>query len=1200
MEFQKTMANEYSSDQIKVLEDLEAVRKRPGMYIGSTGPEGLMHLINEVVDNSIDEALAGHCDRIDLAVWEDNKITVRDNGRGIPVDIHKEEGKGAVELVMTVLHSGGKFDDKSYQVAGGLHGVGISVVNALSEFLEVEVRRDGKKYRQSFERGEKLTELETVGEAKVSGTTITFLPDEEIFGEIKYDFTKLSHRLRELAYLNAGIKITLDNRIASVKKDFKFEGGIRSFVEDLTESKQVIHKKPLYFQEAGEDTQIEVALQFTGSYDESIFAFANNINTREGGTHLTGFKSALTRVMNEYGRKKKILTKNDPNLKGRDVREGLTAIINVKLKEPEFEGQTKTKLGNPDMHEYLYNFIRENLPRCLNKKSGVARKIVERSLSASRARRAAKKARQLARRKSLLSSDALPGKLADCSSRAPEKSEIFIVEGDSAGGSAKQGRNREFQAILPLRGKVLNVEKTRLEKLLDNKELNSIITALGTGIREEFNLDKLRYHRVIIMSVDHEELCFIKEPEGNIRSVRIGEFIDSLIDQNDDVSSYQVLCFNQDNQTCFKPIKRVIRHPIQEPLYEVKTAYGRSIKVTSSHSLFTYQDGVITCKRGDEIKESDWIVAPCQLPLSTNQYSHKIDILKELWKVKDELITKVWVRGPEVIEFLKTKVRNEYRDNSQLVEPRAELPAGLRKELKRRRLKSGLSQQEICEKVGIKQPCTYYDWEKGKNRPTISHLRSYVNTLGLESERILDQAKIRDSQLDNIWNTQFNNSGSNRVENYCCLNELTQKDLKYLDEQEVELSPEHYAHYPTKRYIPVNEKLMAILGFFVAEGSLSQRNGVRFAIGSNNKDMVDELKNAFKEVFGVEPKYYRNKDQVDELKVLNSVISLIFRHVFQLDGLKSTSKRIPDIVFNVDKDLQLAFLRGYFLGDGTIAKTGITMSTTSKDLAGQLAYLLLGQGILTSISEITPPSGPSGYIRGKPITQTNKAYTLTVTCKKDLNKLQPVWCDHHLASKLDSKINLNYPSGFNRASRPISEDLIALKVKAVRKAKFSKRMVYDFSVQGDENFIAGLGGLACHNTDADIDGAHIRTLLLTFFFRNFRALIENGHIYIAKPPLYQVTKNSTKKYFYNDQALRQFKNKQDGKFKVRQFKGLGEMNPEELWKTTMNPENRVVKKVTIRDGLEADELFTILMGSKVRPRRDFIKENSDKITNLDI
>ncbi len=636
MESPKKKTYEYSSEQIQVLEDLEAVRKRPGMYIGSTGPEGLMHLINEVVDNSIDEALAGHCDKIDLVVWEDKKITVRDNGRGIPVDVHKEEGRSAVELVMTVLHSGGKFDDKSYQVAGGLHGVGISVVNALSEYLEVEVRRDGKKYKQEFKRGVPELELEVVGEAKGTGTTITFLPDEEIFGEIKYDFAKLSHRLRELAYLNGGIKITLDNRIASVKKNFKFGGGIKSYVLDLTEGKKLLTKSPIYFEEKGEEVQMEAALQFTRGYDESIFAFANNINTREGGTHLTGFKSALTRVINEYGRDKKILTKNDSNLRGRDVREGLTAIINVKLKEPEFEGQTKTKLGNPEMHEYSYNFIKENLPRYLNKETQAARKIVEKSLSASRARRAAKKARQLARRKSLLSSTALPGKLADCSSRDPEKSELFIVEGDSAGGSAKQGRDREFQAILPLRGKVLNVEKTRLEKLLDNKELNSIITALGTGIREEFNLEKLRYHRCIIM------------------------------------------------------------------------------------------------------------------------------------------------------------------------------------------------------------------------------------------------------------------------------------------------------------------------------------------------------------------------------------------------------------------------------------------------------------------------------------------------------------------------------------------------------------------------------------TDADIDGAHIRTLLLTFFFRNFRALIENGHIYIAKPPLYQVTKNSKKEYLYKEQELKEYKNQTNGSYKVRQFKGLGEMNPEELWQTTMNPDNRIVKKVTIRDGLEADELFTILMGSKVGPRRDFIKENSDKITNLDI
>ena len=489
----------YTAEQIKVLEDLEAVRKRPGMYIGGTGPEGLMHLIEEVVDNSIDEALAGFCTEIEVIIHPDRRVTVIDNGRGIPVEMHPE-GKNTVELVMTTLHAGGKFDQQSYKVSGGLHGVGVSVVNALSEYLEVEVRRDGKRYRQAFAQGQKLTELEVVGEAEGTGTTVTFLPDREIFGEIRYDFAKLSHRLRELAYLNPGLTIKLDNRVAEVERTFKFDGGIAAYVKALSEGKEPLHEEPIYFfGQIGDDYQLEVAMQFTSSYDESIFSFANHINTKEGGTHLTGFKSALTRVLNEYAREKRILGKNDPNLEGSDVREGLCAILSVKLREPQFEGQTKTKLGNPEMQELVQGFVRENLARFLNKNPGIARTILEKAIAASRASQAAKRARELTRRKNFLTSTTLPGKLADCSNRDPAKSELYIVEGPSAGGSAKQGRNREFQAILPLRGKVLNVEKAHLSKLLENKELNAVITALGTGIREGFDISKLRYHKIILM-----------------------------------------------------------------------------------------------------------------------------------------------------------------------------------------------------------------------------------------------------------------------------------------------------------------------------------------------------------------------------------------------------------------------------------------------------------------------------------------------------------------------------------------------------------------------------------------------------------------------------------------------------------------------------------------------------------------------------
>ncbi len=491
----------YDVDKIQVLDDVEAVRKRPGMYIGSTGPDGLLQMIYEVVDNAVDEAMAGYCTEIEVVIHEDKRVTVRDNGRGIPVGIHPEAGIPTVELVLTTLHAGGKFETGGYKVSGGLHGVGVSAVNALSEELVVEVAwRDGVVYRQEFARGRKRTELIPVGQCTHTGTTVTFLPDREIFGEIHYNFSKLSHRLQELAYLNTGLAIHFDNRLTGVRRTFKAEGGLVAFVRELATGKEPLHEEPIYLAEDRGTQAVEVAMLFTDAMDEEVFTFANNINTRDGGTHLTGFRAALTKVVNDYAREKRLLKQEEEAIPGEAIREGLVAIVSVKLTRPEFEGQTKSKLGNPEIRALVEEVVREQLGQYLAKNPGVARAIIEKSLTAHRAREAAAKARKLVRRKGALFAGSLPGKLADCTSDNPEEAELFIVEGDSAGGSAKQGRDRTFQAILPLRGKVLNVEKARLGKLLDNQELRAIITALGTGIREEFDIANLRYHKIIIMA----------------------------------------------------------------------------------------------------------------------------------------------------------------------------------------------------------------------------------------------------------------------------------------------------------------------------------------------------------------------------------------------------------------------------------------------------------------------------------------------------------------------------------------------------------------------------------------------------------------------------------------------------------------------------------------------------------------------------
>nr|WP_204378351.1 DNA topoisomerase (ATP-hydrolyzing) subunit B [Geobacillus proteiniphilus] len=492
----------YDASQIQVLEGLEAVRKRPGMYIGSTGPKGLHHLVWEIVDNSIDEALAGYCTNIDVTIGKDNSITVADNGRGIPVDIHEATGRPAVEVIMTVLHAGGKFGGGGYKVSGGLHGVGASVVNALSEWLEVYVYRDGKIHYQRYERGEPCTDLQVIGETDRTGTTTRFKPDPEIFTETtEFDYETLATRLRELAFLNRGLKITLtDERVDNRKNEYVYEGGIRSYVRHLNRTREVLHEEPIYIAGERDGIAVEIALQYNDGYTSNIYSFVNNIHTHEGGTHESGFKMALTRIINDYARKQQIFKENDANLTGDDVREGLTAIVSIKHPSPQFEGQTKTKLGNSDARTVTDAVFSEQFETFLLENPTIARKIVEKGMMAARARLAAKKARELTRRKSALEISNLPGKLADCSSRDPSISELYVVEGDSAGGSAKQGRDRHFQAILPLRGKILNVEKARLDKILSNNEVRAIITALGTGIGEEFDISKARYHKVIIMT----------------------------------------------------------------------------------------------------------------------------------------------------------------------------------------------------------------------------------------------------------------------------------------------------------------------------------------------------------------------------------------------------------------------------------------------------------------------------------------------------------------------------------------------------------------------------------------------------------------------------------------------------------------------------------------------------------------------------
>jgi DNA gyrase subunit B len=1197
---------QYDANNITVLEGLEAVRRRPGMYIGGTDGKALHHMVYEVVDNSIDEAMAGAADSIEIVIHPDESISVADNGRGIPVGIHEQTGLSALTVVMTKLHAGGKFGGGGYKVSGGLHGVGVSAVNALSEWMEVEVRREGQIWRQRFERGIPVSRVDAIGKMKpgeATGTKTTFLRDAGIFEVLDYRYETLLQRFREMAFLTRGITIKFSDLRGDEPRHntFYFEGGVQSLVRYLNKNREVLHE-PIYVEREIEGVLVEAALQYTDGYNESTYTFANTINTPDGGSHLTGLRTALTRTVNDYARKQGMLKDNEAGFTADDTREGLTAIVSVKLPDPQFESQTKVKLLNAEVKTHVQQAVGEALTEWMEGNPRDAKKIVEKCQTSSRARDAMRKARDLVIRKSALESATLPGKLADCSERDPAKSELYIVEGDSAGGSAKQGRDRRFQAILPLRGKILNVEKARLDKALANREIQALITALGTGIGDQLNVENLRYGRVLIMSVDGDEMTFVKDPDDQVCAVRVGPFIDRLWETQTDPSLYQVLSFSQETgEVRFKPIKNVIRHDHDGPIYEISTAYGRRVRVTGSHSVFIADEaGRPVLKRGDEVQVGDRLVAPASMPLP-QRTPERIDLLRSLVEAGAGRESDIVVRGPGVERWYKAQVRRGHADDPQMLEPRVTIPAHVGEQLRSRRLEMGLSQRQVCETVGIRQPVTFYAWEKGAQRPILSHFTRYLDLLELEREPMLAEVLVGDSRLDHIWNTQYRAAPANKVRDYVFLRNLTVDDLDDLGE-DVVLTPKHYADQSVSRFLPVNEQLLMLLGFFVADGALSKRNGVRLAIGKRNEPHVPELTQAIRELFGIEPSLYQGANgRAAELRALNTVVTTLFRLLFNFDNTHAVRKHIPDMVFNAGQRLQLAFLRGYFLGDGTLSSRAVTFSTVSETLANQLMYLLLAHGIKASLSERAPTGAASGIIRGKPITTRHTAYKLTVGARDAVAYLEPVWRDHASATKLHAWLATPARQGGPRPSQPMVGGLIGLPVRSVQQITASTRRVYDFSVEGDETFICGRGGIASHNTDADVDGSHIRTLLLTFFFRYMEPLIANGHLYIAQPPLYLLKAGKEEHYVYSDEEKdRVLKRLSGKKVVIQRYKGLGEMNAEQLWDTTMNPEQRTLLQVTIEDAAAADRTFDMLMGSAVPPRKRFIQTHAKQVRNLDV
>ncbi len=1135
----KIKKQKYGAAEIKVLEGLEGIRKRPSMYIGSTGKDGLHHLIYEVVDNAVDEALVGYCNKINVFLNKDGSATIEDDGRGIPVEPHPTYKLPAVELALTKLHAGGKFDKKSYMISGGLHGVGISVVNALSKRMVVEIKRNGKIYQQEYSRGKTKTKLKVARTAKSAGTgtKITFWPDEQIFSALKWDYKILETRFREIVFLNAGLKIILKDETTGKKQEFFAAGGLIEFVKWLNKTRETLHK-PIYFKRQVKDTVIEVSIQYNRSYRENIFGFVNTINTVEGGTHISGFKTALTRAINDYARKKNML--KNGSLSGDDVREGIMAVVSTKISHPQFEGQTKTKLGNSEIKGFVDSVVTSALSEFFEENPTIARRITNKALESAKARLAAKKAKDLVRRKNAFSLGGLPGKLADCSSKKPENTELYIVEGASAAGSSKMARDKEIQAVLPLKGKILNVEKANPVRALSNEEITNLITAIGTGVGEQFNLDKLRYNKIVIMcdadSVDYDTplLVFNKE-KGEVHYKKVGNFVEDSKNH----SFFQLMTFNN-NQLKLENIHKLIKHPKRTKMFEIRTYCGYSIKTTSCHSVFVYDDGKIIAKEGNKIKPGDFLITPKSFPHPIKQYNIDIkDLLREYENIQ--------------VKVDKNKIK-KIPESAWIDISRDEW-----KNIKGVRVKKKISRYKIAKVCGIYKTIIQQWEEKIDNvMPRYKDLKKYLGFLNI-----------------NIKNINY--SLFIPIKNY-------KSSLKSIEGCFL-----RYHRGKIKTLFKVNEDFAYLLGWYLGDGcqAFTKNNPNRFTISVGyDKEYIPRISKTIKNVLGVAP-------ILDKINL--HFHSLPFKLILENLGLlnkKSKDKFIPDLFFNTNKKIQFALLEGLLHSDGHItvskAKSGkikalIGHTTISEDLANGILFIYRQNSIFPSIS-IRMPKKRARY----------KRHDVNVSTFDQLKKCYDVWKDHKFYKKLEVYLdNINKTKLIGKQLKPISEDFVAIKVKKIAKAKTKSNYVYDFSVPPTQNFIAGNGGFMLHNTD----GEHIKTLLLTFFFRFMPDLIKNGNIYAAMPPLYRVRKRKDY-YVYSDKELKKI-TKKLGTTNVTRFKGLGEMNPIQLWETTMNPKTRKIQKIFIEDAVEADKTFSMLMGDDVQARKEFISENARE-ANLDI
>ncbi len=1108
---------EYTADNISALKDAAHIRHRPGMYIGDTGPNGLHHLVFELVHNSIDEALAGFCKNIHVEIDVDGHVSVSDDGRGIPVEPHPELGRSTLEVVLTINFTSGKFDSRTYKMAVGLHGIGAKAVTALSEWVEAEVRRDGKLYVMEFERGKAVSDLVERGAATRSGTKISFWPDPDIFHDRNFDYDRLADHLRELAYLCAGVTIKLTDGRTGKGDTFHAVGGLAEFVEYMNAKEEKLHapiaidktipvEKVIAGETIVEDVRIQVALQFTTTEGERVRCYANNAHNSQGGTHLSGLRRALTTTMGNYGQREGLFKNVTPT--SEDYRDGLAAVVSVYLPRPLFESQTKVKLTNPEIDAAVSGVVSEQLGKYLEENPKIAKVILGKVALAAEAREAARKAKQaIIERKKILGGGGLPGKLMDCTTRDREESELFLVEGQSAGGSAEGGRDRFFQAILPLRGKVLNVEKARPEKFLSNEEICNLISAIGVDIGEDADLEKLRYGKVVILSVAGDEPTLVAHESGGVEFVRIGEFIDDCVAGRRVAGRYRVASFDPVTHALrFRPLKAVIRHSHQEPMYRLTTRYHRSIKVTASHSVFVLVDGRVQVKKGSEVRPGDLLVAPRRLPRGPEGPT-RVDLLELFYW--SGLTKGLYACGEDVRRIAGERVLNRVGRRRVLwEEPRVSLDDRSWQRLVARRQRAGLTQTQVAAAVGVKQPITVSHWERGVHQPIQSHFQGYLDAVGWEGPIQYDLVPARiDERL--AQDDTSRNARWREVSPYKKLDSFTAEEVERLG-AEVRLAPQAHVDKAFDRYLPISRELCWFLGWFVAEGTLSAHQ-VNLNLGQKDERFVPQLRAAIAAVFGEVPRCCQDPREAGFRLYFHSVAAARLIRAWRMDG-RAHEKRLPDVLFSLPESHQLAFLEGYFLGDGTTSRHCLSFSTCSRDLKDGLLYLLGQLGLVAGVSEIPVPNDPLALIQRKHI-----SYQIHLCGKEQLLRAHSIWQQHSGAAVLEEYARS--PWRKEQDFHSIGDDLIAIPVTSAEEIEPVGEYVYDFSVEGDENFVCGTGGLCAHNTDADVDGQHIRTLLLTFFYRQMGKLIEDGHIFVARPPLYKVTHKKQVRYISSAEEM---------------------------------------------------------------------------------